>query len=73
MDPEEWLFEGLRIELMVELYVVLILELARLLRPGRVSIVDLVVLLGIYVGTVLPLLLLAEDDGDREELAVLVQ
>ena len=73
MDPEEWLFEGLRIELMVELYVVLILELARLLRPGRVSIVDLVVLLGIYVGTVLPLLLLAEDDGDGEELAVLVQ
>ena len=58
---------------MVELYVVLILELARLLRPGRVSIVDLVVLLGIYVGTVLPLLLLAEDDGDGEELAVLVQ
>ena len=58
---------------MVELYVVLILELARLLRPGRVSIVDLVILLGIYVGTVLPLLLLAEDDGDGEELAVLVQ
>ena len=58
---------------MVELYVVLILELARLLRPCRVSIVDLVILLGIYVGTVLPLLLLAEDDGDGEELAVLVQ
>ena len=58
---------------MVELYVVLILELARLLRPGRVSIVDLVILLGIYVGTVLPLLLLTEDDGDGEELAVLVQ
>ena len=57
---------------MVELYVVLILELARLLRPGRVSIVDLVILLGIYVGTVLPLLLLAKDDGDGEELAVLV-
>ena len=58
---------------MVELYVVLILELARLLRPGRVSVVNLVVFLGIYVGTVLPLLLLAEDDGDGEELAVLVQ
>ena len=58
---------------MVELYVVLILELAGLLRPGRVGVVDLVILLGIYVGTVLPLLLLAEDDGDGEELAVLVQ
>ena len=73
MDPEEGLFEGLRVELVVEGDVVFILELGGLLRPSRVNIVDLVVLVGVYIGTVLPLLLLAEDDGHGEELAVLVQ
>ena len=73
VDPEEGLFEGLRVELVVEGDVVFILELGGLLRPSRVNIVDLVVLVGVYIGTVLPLLLLAEDDGDGEELAVLVQ
>ena len=46
VNPEEGLFEGLRVELVVEGDVVFILELGGLLRPSRVNIVDLVVLVG---------------------------
>ena len=57
----------------VELGVVLVLELGRLLCPDRVGLVDDVILIGILVLAILPLLLLAEGDFDRHELAVLVQ
>ena len=73
MDPEERLFEGLWVELVVEGGIVLVLELGRLLCPSWMNVVDLVVFVGVNIGTILPLLLLAEDDGHREELTVLIE
>ena len=73
VDPEEGLLHRLWVELMVEGDVVLLGQFAGLLGPGGVDVVDLIVLVGVHVGAVLPLLLLAEDDGDGEELAVLIE
>ena len=36
-------------------------------------IVDLIIFLGIYVGTILPFLLLSEDNGYWKELAILIK
>ena len=73
MDPEERLFEGLWVELVVEGGIVLVLELGRLLCPSGMNVVDLIVFVGVDIGPILPLLLLAEDDGHREELTVLIE
>ena len=62
-----------RVEFAVELVVVLILQLGRGLGPERLDVVDDLVLVGIDILAVLPFLLLAEHDGNRHELAVLVQ
>ena len=62
-----------RIESLVELLVILILEISRLLGPKRLDRIDHIVLIDIFILTVLPLLLLAEDHRDRHELAILVQ
>ena len=72
MDVEQRLVLH-RIERTVELHVVLFLQVGRLLRPERFSLVDDIVLVGIDIFAVLPLLLLAEDDRHRHELAVFVQ
>ena len=73
MNPEERLFEGLWVELMVEGDIVLVLELGRFLRPSGMNVVNLVVFVGVDISSILPLLLLAEDDGHREELAILIE
>jgi hypothetical protein len=73
VNPEERLFEGLWVELMVEGYIVLVLELGRLLRPSGMNVVDLIVFVGVDISSILPLLLLAEDDGHREELTILIE
>ena len=36
-------------------------------------IVDLIIFLGIYVGTILPFLLLSEDNGYRKELTIFIK
>ena len=73
VNPEERLFEGLWVELMVEGCIVLVLELGRLLRPSGMNVVDLIVFVGVDISSILPLLLLAEDDGHREELTILIE
>ncbi len=72
VDPEHRLLLH-RIELLIELEVVLVLELGRGLGPDRVDVVDDVVLVGLDALAVLPLGLLAEDHRDGHELAVLAQ
>ncbi len=62
-----------RVEIPVELHVVLFLKLGRLTGPERFDLVDDVVLVGIDIFPVFPLLFLAEDDRNRHELAILVQ
>ena len=62
-----------RVEIPVELHVVLLLQLGRLAGPQRLDLVDDVVLVGVDIFAVLPFLFLAEDDWNRHELAVLVQ
>ena len=72
MYPEQRLVLH-RVELGVELLVVLVLELRRLACPQRGHIVDDVVLGGLDLLAVLPLLFLAEGDCDGQERAVLRQ
>ncbi len=72
MDVEQRFLQH-RIELAVELHVVLLLQIGGLLVPDGVGIVDYLVLVGIHVLAVLPLLLLAEGDGHGHETAVFLQ
>ena len=72
VNPEQGLV-GYGVELAVELLVVLVLQVGRLLRPQGLSVVNHVVLLRLLLLAVLPFSLLAEDDGDGQETAVLLQ
>ena len=72
MDVEQRLLIH-RIQRTVEGEVVFLLEVGRGLGPEGLHAVDDLVLVGIDILAVLPLLLLAEDDRNRHELAVLVQ
>ena len=72
MYPKEWLVSSW-VELTVELTIVLVRKVLWLAEPERVGVVDHIVLLGILHLTVLPLLLLTKDDGDREEATILRQ
>ena len=72
MNVEQW-FVLHRIERTVELHVVLFLQVRRLLCPERLSSVDDIVLVSVDILAVLPLLLLAEDDRHRHELAVFLK
>ena len=70
--PKEWLVSSW-VELAVELTIVLVRKVLRLAEPERVGVVDYIVLVGVLHLAVLPLLLLAKDNGDREEATVLRQ
>ena len=70
--PKEWLVSSW-VELAVELTIVLVRKVLRLAEPERVGVVDYIVLVGVLHLAVLPLLLLAKDDGDREEATILRQ
>jgi len=59
-----------RVELAVELLVLLLGDFGRLARPQRIHVVDDVVFVRIHVLAVLPLLDLAEDDRHGQEAAV---
>ena len=72
VDPEERLV-GHRVELAVERLVVLILQLRGLAHPSGLGVVDDVVLVGVDILAVLPLLLLAEGDGDGQVAAVFLE
>ena len=72
MNPEHrFLVEG--IEGFVEVLVVLVLQVRRGLGPYGFDVVDDIVFVGLDLLAILPLGLLAEDDRDRHELAVLAQ
>ena len=62
-----------RIELTIELLVILVLQVGGLACPSRRRVVDHVQLARLDLLAILPLLLLAECDRDREELAIFVQ
>ncbi len=72
MDVEQRVFLH-RVEVPIELHVVLFLKLGRLAGPKRLDLVDDIVLVSVNIFSVLPFLLLAEDNRNRHELAVLVQ
>ena len=72
VDREERLFAR-RVELVVELLVLLFGDVGRLAHPQRIGVVDDVVLVGIDILAVLPLLDLAEGDGNGQEPAVFAQ
>ena len=72
MDPEQGIVLH-RLDGVVELQVVLVLEVGRHARPQGLHVVDDLVLVGILVLAVFPLLLLAEDDGHGQEAAILLQ
>ena len=72
MDVEQRVFLH-RVEIPVELHIVLFLQFGRFAGPQRLDLVDDVVLVGVDIFAVLPFLFLAEDDWNRHELAVLVQ
>ena len=72
VNPEQGLV-GHRVEVAVERAVVLVLQFAGCARPEGVGVVDDVVLVGLHLLALLPLLLLAEGDGDGEEAAVFAQ
>ena len=72
MDPEKRLLAH-RVELLIEFLVILVFQLRRLAHPCGRGVVDDVVGIRIYVFAILPLLLFAESDLDRQEAAVLLQ
>ena len=73
MDMEERLLHLVRIELVVELVVVLVGQVRRLARPRGVHIVDDILLVQFHLLAVFPLFLLAESDLHRQELAVFLK
>ena len=72
VNPEQRLFRH-RVEVLVELLIVLVLQFRRFAHPGRRCLVDDVVFLGIDILPVLPFLLFAEGDRNWEEAAILSQ
>ena len=62
-----------RIQSLVELIVVLILQVSRLAGPKRLYFIDKVILLCINIFTIFPLLFFTENYRHRHKLAVLVQ
>ena len=72
MDPEQGVVLH-RLDGVVELQVVLVLEVGGHARPQGLDVVDDLVLVGIDILAVFPLLLLAEDDGHGQETAILLQ
>ena len=72
VDIEQRIVER-RIEAVVELHIILVLQIGRLLGPEGLQGIDDIVLLGIDILAVLPLLLLAQGHGNRHKLAVPVE
>ena len=73
VNMEQRLLELHRIEFMVELVIVLVLQLTRLACPRRVDIVDDVLFVQLHFLAVFPFFLLAESDLDGQELTVFLQ
>ena len=73
VDMEERFIHLHRIEFVVELVIVLILEVRRLACPRRVDIVDDVLFIQLHFLAVLPLFLLAESNLYGQELAVFLE
>lgn len=69
---EEWILAK-RVELVVEILVLLLRYVGRLARPQRIDIVDDIVLVRVDILAVLPLLHLAEGNGHRQEAAILLK
>ena len=72
VDPEQRLLAH-RVKILIEFLVILILQFRRLADPCRLRVVDDVILIGIDILAILPFLLLAKGDLDRQETAVLRQ
>ena len=72
MDPEQGLIRH-RIEITVEFLVILVLQICGLAGPQRCGVVDLIVRISVLHLTVFPLLFLAEDDRNGQEMTVLLQ
>ena len=72
VDPKERLF-GHGIERTVKFLIVFVLEVGRLFGPGRMCVVDLIVLVRILHLAVFPFLLLAENDRHSKELTVFAE
>ena len=70
MDMEERFVHLHRIEFVVELIIILILQVSRLTGPRGVDIVDDVLFVQLDLFTVFPLFLLTERDLYRQELTV---
>ena len=73
VNMEQRLVHLHRIELVVEMLIVLVLEFRRLAGPGGIDVVDDVVFVQLYLLAVFPLFLLAEGYLHGQELAVLAQ
>ena len=72
MDVEQRIFVC-RIKCPIEILVILIFQLRWLAGPQRLYSVDYLIFISIYIFTVFPFLLLAENNRERHEFAVLVQ
>ena len=72
MDMEERILSH-RIEIFIELLIVLVLKVRRHTCPERLNLVDHLVLVCVDILSIFPLLLLAEDHRNRHELAILVK
>ena len=72
MDPEHRILLA-RLQLVVELQIVLVGQFRRLARPQRLGVVHHVVLVSVNILTVLPLLHLTRNHRNREETAILLQ
>ena len=64
---------GTGIHIVIERLVVLIGKVGRLACPSRCQVVDNFILIGIDILTIFPLLLLTEDNRNRQETAILAQ
>ena len=73
MDMEQRLLHLGRIQLMIEFIIILIRQIRRFARPGRIDIVNDILLVEFYFFTVFPFFFLAESNLHRQEFAVFAQ
>ncbi len=73
MDMKQRFVHLAGVQLVVELVIVLVFQVGRFSRPGRIDIVDDIVLFGLHLFAVFPFLLFAKHNLHGQELAVFLQ
>ena len=73
MDMEQWLVHLMRIELMIELRIILLCQVSRFASPRWIGVIDHILLACLHLFAVLPLLFHAKSNLYWQEFTILGQ